>query len=89
MFSNLSNNKGVDYFSTIDYFSLDVEGSELPILRSIPFKRVKIKVFSIEVAHSNKSEIRHHMEQNGYILIHEIPPPPNTFDQVYVLRDEM
>ena len=29
---------------TIDYFSLDVEGSELPILRSIPWQKVTIKV---------------------------------------------
>ena len=71
----------------IDYFSLDVEGSELPILRSIPFKKVTIKVFSIEVAHSNKSAIRQHMEDNGYILTHEFPPPPHTFDHVYMLRD--
>ena len=28
----------------IDYFSLDVEGSELPILRSIPWNKVTIKV---------------------------------------------
>ena len=28
----------------VDYFSLDVEGSELPILRSIPWKKVRIKV---------------------------------------------
>ena len=28
----------------IDYFSLDVEGSELPILRSIPWAKVTVKV---------------------------------------------
>ncbi len=28
----------------VDYFSLDVEGSELPILRSIPWEKVRIKV---------------------------------------------
>ena len=28
----------------VDYFSLDVEGSELPILQSIPWEKVKIKV---------------------------------------------
>ena len=31
----------------VDYFSLDVEGSELPILRSIPWKKVIIKVIYI------------------------------------------
>ena len=29
---------------TIDYFSLDVEGAEFSILRSIPWDKVKIKV---------------------------------------------
>ena len=27
----------------VDYFSLDVEGSELPILRSVPWEKVTIK----------------------------------------------
>ena len=31
---------------TVDYFSLDVEGSELPILKTIPWDLVKIKVNS-------------------------------------------
>ncbi|CAB3372477.1 Hypothetical predicted protein [Cloeon dipterum] len=30
--------------STIDYFSLDVEGSELPVLKTIPFDKLDIKV---------------------------------------------
>lgn len=28
----------------VDYFSLDVEGAELPILKSIPWEKVNIKV---------------------------------------------
>ena len=28
----------------VDYFSLDVEGAELPILKSIPWDKVNIKV---------------------------------------------
>ena len=31
----------------VDYFSLDVEGAELPILKSIPWHKVQIKVSSI------------------------------------------
>jgi len=30
--------------STVDYFSLDVEGSELDVLKTIPFELVYIKV---------------------------------------------
>ena len=29
---------------TIDYFSLDIEGSELDVLKTIPFDKVDIKV---------------------------------------------
>ena len=29
---------------TVDYFSLDVEGAELPILKTIPWDKVDIKV---------------------------------------------
>lgn len=32
----------------VDYFSLDVEGSELDILRSIDYERIVIDVFTIE-----------------------------------------
>jgi FkbM family methyltransferase len=35
-------------FDRINYFSLDVEGAELPILKMIDFARVHIDVFSIE-----------------------------------------
>ena len=32
----------------IDYFSLDVEGSELEILKTIPFEKVTIDILTIE-----------------------------------------
>ena len=34
----------------IDYFSLDVEGAELEILRTIPFEKVTIDILTIEYA---------------------------------------
>ena len=45
------------------------------------------QVLSVEVAHSDKSKIQHYMEENGYILAHELPPPPHTLDHIYVTRD--
>ncbi|RNA06335.1 Star-like isoform X2 [Brachionus plicatilis] len=39
---------------TVDLFSLDVEGVELDVLRSINFDRIKIKSFVIEHKHSSK-----------------------------------
>lgn len=34
--------------TTVDYFSLDVEGSEPYVLKGIDFDKIKIKVFRIE-----------------------------------------
>jgi hypothetical protein len=30
--------------STVDYFSLDVEGNELQVLKTIPFDKIDIRV---------------------------------------------
>jgi len=38
-------------WTTIDFFSLDVEGFELPVLRTIPFDKIKIRTFAIEFIH--------------------------------------
>ena len=38
----------------IDFFSLDVEGAEEAILKSLPFDKVDIKLFIIEYLHDNK-----------------------------------
>jgi hypothetical protein len=35
----------------IDYFSLDVEGKELDILKTIPFDKLDIKVLTVEYIH--------------------------------------
>ena len=34
----------------VNYFSLDVEGAELPILKTIPFERITVDIFSVEYA---------------------------------------
>ena len=42
----------------VDYFSLDVEGPELEILQTIPFKKIKIKVISVEYrVHGDTKEV--------------------------------
>ena len=37
----------------VNYFSLDVEGAELPILKTIPFERITVDIFSVEYASLN------------------------------------
>ena len=43
---------------TIDYLSLDTEGSELAILKTIPFGKLKINVISVDVSVSQFSGIK-------------------------------
>ena len=52
----------------IDYFSLDVEGFELDLLRTIPFHLLDIPVFSVEMKHNKEGvqAIVDFMSQRGY-----------------------
>ena len=57
--------------TVIDYFSLDIEGAELAILKTIPFNLILIRVFSIEFDLVNRvpgqdRELRKIMRDNGY-----------------------
>ena len=55
----------------IDYFSLDVEGAEMFILKSIPFDSITISVFTIELD-QHSTEIVAFMESKGYSLVHRL-----------------
>ena len=62
--------------TTVDYFSLDVEGAELQVLKTIPFDLFNIKVLTVEFAHTfeGKSSLRKFMESKGYKTVMEIHP---------------
>ena len=54
------------------HFSLDVEGSEFQILKSLPFQEVDIKVIDVEVNHIGEvfpgswEDILNYLETQGY-----------------------
>ncbi len=51
----------------IDYFSLDVEGLELQVLKTIPFDRLDISVFTVEYEHgASRHSYIEYMETQGY-----------------------
>lgn len=59
--------------SHVDYFSLDVEGNELQVLKTIPFDKIDISTLSVEYSHIGKShgegsrhELVTFMKSNGY-----------------------
>ncbi len=69
-------------FDSIDYCSIDTEGSELPILKSIDFDKIKIGVLSVENNYQNPA-IHALLEGRGYhreTLFH-------GYDELYVHRD--
>lgn len=53
---------------------MDVEGAELPILKTIPFDKVDIKVMSIEINHLGRvfpgsfEELHSYLTNQGYKL---------------------
>lgn len=58
---------------TVDFFSLDIEGAELNILKTLPFHKINIKVFLIEVVHNpKKEELVEFMSSKGYKRIHQV-----------------
>lgn len=62
----------------IDFCSIDTEGSELSVLRSIDFTRTKIKVFIIENNYGTK-QIQEFLSTKGYYLHCQL-----QFDDVFI-----
>ncbi|CAB3386625.1 Hypothetical predicted protein [Cloeon dipterum] len=58
--------------TSIDFFSLDVEGNELDVLKTLPFDKVDIKTFAIEFSNikEGKEHLRQFMISKGY---YELP----------------
>ncbi|KAK9500811.1 hypothetical protein O3M35_002003 [Rhynocoris fuscipes] len=61
----------------IDYFSLDVEGAELDVLKTIPFKDINIETLSVEYIHvpGGKDAISEFMFSQGYVIDSEVTHP--------------
>ena len=52
----------------VDFLSLDVEGDEVKVLQTIPYRKVDIKMMTVEYAHGEggKEDIRIFSKQKGY-----------------------
>ncbi|XP_047475703.1 protein Star-like isoform X3 [Penaeus chinensis] len=74
----------------VDYFSLDVEGAELDVLRTIPWEKVDITTLSVEFIHDKegKDAIKWYMEGNGYKVYSEVTHPGSLAnDFIFVKKD--
>lgn len=65
----------------VDFLSLDTEGSELEILKSIDFSQVTIDVITVENNFS-ESHVQEFLEARGYMLITRL-----HVDDVYIRSD--
>ncbi|ODM94365.1 Protein Star [Orchesella cincta] len=61
--------------TVIDYFTLDIEGAEYAILKTIPFDKITIKVIDMEITFYSpevRSEITQFLKTKGYRLFKSI-----------------
>jgi hypothetical protein len=76
---------------TVHYFSLDIEGAELAVLKSIPWDKVDIRVLTVEthlagqVFPGTRQDIIDFMDSVGYWLL-EIGSREEIKDDVFVKR---
>ncbi len=58
----------------VDFFSLDVEGKELEVLKTIPFDKIQIDTLAVEYLHglSGKEAYKTFMGSKGYVTYKEI-----------------
>ncbi|KAL3831893.1 hypothetical protein ACJMK2_023587 [Sinanodonta woodiana] len=54
--------------TTVDFFSLDIEGDEMHVLETIPFDKLNIKMMTVEFVHGANGEetLRSVVESKGY-----------------------
>lgn len=55
-----------DIAHNVDLLSLDIEGAELAVLKTMPWDKVNIELIMIEVSHSNQAEIDQTLMSAGY-----------------------
>ena len=58
----------------VDFFSLDVEGFELEILKTIPWKELDVTTLAVEYAHgrSGKASYKTYMDAQNYTVYKDI-----------------
>jgi FkbM family methyltransferase len=61
----------------VDFCSIDTEGSELDIVKSIDLNKYKIKYFTIENAYNSK-KLQNYLKKHGYTLIRKM-----EYDDIY------
>ena len=72
----------------VDYFSLDIEGAEFPVLKSIPWDKVKINVLGIEMPRlgvifpGDEDDLRTFLAEKGFVFYQRV-----AFDEIFIQKD--
>ena len=66
--------------TTIDFFSLDVEGAELQVLKTIDFNKINIRTLTVEYKHveGGKEALTSLLTRRGMKLYKTIKPSPGA-----------
>ncbi len=72
----------------VDYLSLDVEGDELSVLRTIPFDKVTITVITVEFKHDaeGKDALLDFLEGHGYDVVTEVTRTDNLANDLVLVH---
>jgi FkbM family methyltransferase len=68
---------------TIDFISIDTEGNEFDIIKSIDFRNVNVKVIVVENNYKDR-DLEEYLENNNFVLVATL----NT-DEVYMHKNEL
>ncbi len=72
----------------VDFISLDIEGAEMPVLKTIPWDKVNIRALMIEVNHMGKvfegslKDLEHFLDEIGYKYYKSV-----QIDNIYIRKD--
>ena len=74
----------------VDFLSLDVEGDEEKVLRTIPYKKVNIRMMTVEFVHGagGADNIRNLMGQNGYSQLIQISRRDNLANDIILRKND-
>ncbi|XP_033762187.1 uncharacterized protein LOC117343795 [Pecten maximus] len=77
--------------TTVDFFSLDVEGDELNVLKTIPFDKVNIKMLTVEYVHDTGrfSELQSYMEGKGYDTLLRMQRDDGSVNDIIFRKKEL
>ncbi|XP_066973198.1 uncharacterized protein [Macrobrachium rosenbergii] len=74
--------------STVDFLSLDIQGREKDVLRTVSFSKIKIRVIAVEIVESSVDQsFIDFMERNDYVLLNK-EALPRSRDHIYVRKDD-